>query len=183
MARGRRALGQLRKDRGRRPVPHQGDNSYMKVLDLKCAHQHVFEGWFASEDDFQSQMGRGLVTCPMCGDATIEKQLSAPRLNFGATAPEADVGPALRPAPASMDAAMGASQLQAMWLKAMREVVARTEDVGEQFAEVARQIHHGQAPERGIRGRTSPEEAAALLDEGIAVMPLMLPDALKEPLQ
>ena len=56
----------------------------MKVLDLKCAHQHVFEGWFASEDDFQSQLGRGLVSCPICGDVAVEKQLSAPRLNLGA---------------------------------------------------------------------------------------------------
>jgi hypothetical protein len=155
----------------------------MKVLDLKCAHQHVFEGWFASEDDFQSQLGRGLVCCPICGDASIEKQLSAPRLNLGAPSPTAQAGPGLASVPQGMDAAMGAPQLQALWLKAMREVVARTEDVGEQFAEVARQIHHGQAPERGIRGRTSAQEAAALLDEGIAVMPLMLPDALKEPLQ
>lgn len=155
----------------------------MKVLDLKCAHQHVFEGWFASEDDFQSQLGRGLVSCPICGDARIEKQLSAPRLNLGAAAPASTTQPGTAPAPAELSAAMGAPQLQALWLKAMREVVARTEDVGEQFADVARQIHHGQAPERGIRGRTSAQEAAALLDEGIAVMPLLLPDALKEPLQ
>jgi hypothetical protein len=82
-----------------------------------------------------------------------------------------------------MAAAMADPKLQALWLKAMREVVARTEDVGEQFADVARQMHHGELPERGIRGRTTPDEAAALLDEGIAVMPLLLPDALKEPLQ
>jgi hypothetical protein len=55
----------------------------MKVLNLQCAHQHGFEGWFASEEDFQDQLGRGLVECPMCGD-TITKMLSAPRLNLGA---------------------------------------------------------------------------------------------------
>jgi hypothetical protein len=155
----------------------------MKVLDLKCAHQHVFEGWFASEDDFQSQLNRGLVSCPICSDANIEKQLSAPRLNLGAAAPVAPTQAGISPGPQELSAAMGAPELQALWLKAMREVVARTEDVGEQFADIARQIHHGQAPERGIRGRTSAKEAAALLDEGIAVMPLVLPDALKEPLQ
>ena len=155
----------------------------MKVLDLKCAHRHVFEGWFASEDDFQSQLGRGLVSCPVCGDAAVEKQLSAPRLNLGALpAPQAPQ-PATAPVPQEMAAAMADPKLQARWLKAMREVVARTEDVGEQFADVARQMHHGDLPERGIRGRTTPDEAAALLDEGIAVMPLLLPDALKEPLQ
>ena len=73
----------------------------MKVLDLKCAGQHVFEGWFASEDDFQSQLSRGLVQCPMCGDAAISKQLSAPRLNLGATPPSSPVANA----PAAANAA------------------------------------------------------------------------------
>ena len=156
----------------------------MKVLDLKCTQQHVFEGWFASEDDFQSQLGRGLVSCPICGDASVQKQLSAPRLNLGAL-PQSPTPqlPAKAALPQEMTAAMADPKLQALWLKAMREVVARTEDVGDQFADVARQMHHGERPERGIRGRTTADEAAALLDEGIAVMPLLLPDALKEPLQ
>ena len=54
----------------------------MKVLDLQCQHAHSFEGWFGSEDDFQSQLARGLVQCPLCGDAHITKMLSAPRLNL-----------------------------------------------------------------------------------------------------
>jgi hypothetical protein len=177
----------------------------MKVLDLKCAHQHVFEGWFASEDDFQSQLGRGLVQCPMCGDAAISKQLSAPRLNLGATPPSSPVANA----PAAADAAApgGASPagrelvpagarpvlsaqdlqdmqaVQADWLKMARHVLANTEDVGSHFAEVARQMHYGETDERSIRGQTSREEAVALLEEGISVMPLPIPDALKGPLQ
>jgi hypothetical protein len=148
----------------------------MKVLDLKCAQEHVFEGWFASEEDFQSQRARALVTCPLCGDAQVDKQLSAPRLNLGAAAatdaPEpAQSVPALRPPP----------HAQAAWMKMMREVVAQTEDVGERFADVARQMHYGDAEERGIRGRTTPEQAMELLEEGISVLPL--PPALKEPLQ
>jgi len=73
--------------------------------------------------------------------------------------------------------------VQATWLQMMRRVMAGTEDVGERFAEVARQMHYGETQERGIRGRTSPEEAEALLEEGIPVLPLFLPDVLKEPLQ
>lgn len=150
----------------------------MKVLDLKCAQQHVFEGWFASEEDFQSQRERGLVACPLCGQTTVEKQLSAPRLNLGASAPAASSG-----AGNELPAAVGNPQLQALWLKAVRQIVEQTEDVGERFADLARQMHYGEQPERGIRGRTSPDEAAALLEEGISVMPLVLPEALKEPLQ
>ncbi len=147
----------------------------MKVLDLKCAQEHVFEGWFASEEDFQTQSQRGLVACPVCGQTAVEKQLSAPRLNLGASAPAA--------AKEDLPAAAGHAQLQALWLKAVRQIVEQTEDVGERFADLARQMHYGEEPERGIRGRTSPHEAAALLEEGISVMPLVLPEALKEPLQ
>ena len=55
----------------------------MKVLDLQCANKHVFEGWFSSEADFQDQQGMGQVECPVCGNATVVKMISAPRLNFG----------------------------------------------------------------------------------------------------
>ena len=63
----------------------------MKVLDLQCSQQHSFEGWFGSEDDFQNQLTRGLVQCPMCGIAEITKKLSAPRFNLGkSVAPSAE---------------------------------------------------------------------------------------------
>ena len=175
----------------------------MKVLDLKCAHQHVFEGWFASEDDFQSQLTRDLLQCPLCGDAAISKQLSAPRLNLGATP---RLSPAVASAPAAPDAVVSGSAkpssrelvpdgarsapsaqalqaIQADWLKMARHVMANTEDVGSHFAEVARQMHYGETEERSIRGQTSRQEAVALLEEGISVMPLPIPDALKGPLQ
>lgn len=73
--------------------------------------------------------------------------------------------------------------MQGDWLKMVRQVMANTEDVGSHFAVVARQMHYGEADERSIRGQTSREEAVALLEEGITVMPLPMPAALKETLQ
>ena len=146
----------------------------MKVLDLQCAHHHAFEGWFASEHDFQSQLARGLVACPMCDDTRITKLLSAPRLNLGAS----DSGKSSAAEPVA-----AGQQLHAEWLKMVRHVMAHTEDVGERFAEVARQMHYGESGDRNIRGKATPQETEALLEEGIAVMPLLLPDALKETLQ
>lgn len=146
----------------------------MKVLNLQCAHLHTFEGWFASEDDFQGQLARGLVACPLCDDTAITKLLSAPRLNLGASE-------AMKPA-AAQPVATG-SAWQAEWLKMVRHVVAHTEDVGDRFAEVARQMHYGETGSRDIRGQATPQETEALLDEGIAVLPLLLPAGLKEPLQ
>ena len=134
----------------------------MKVLDLQCSHGHVFEGWFASHEDYESQRERGLLTCPVCEDAQVNKMLSAPRLNLAQTPPQ---------------------QIQAAMLKMVRHVMANTEDVGNRFAEEARKIHHGQAQERSIRGQASREETEALLDEGIDILPLPVPAGLKEPLQ
>ena len=54
----------------------------MKVLNLQCSQTHGFEGWFGSEEDYLSQSERGLVTCPVCGDAMVSKLPSAPRLNL-----------------------------------------------------------------------------------------------------
>lgn len=139
----------------------------MKVLDLHCAQGHAFEGWFAGEDDFQSQLQRGLLQCPMCGSAEVRKALSAPRLNLGA---------AEAPSPSPQET-------QAAWLRMARKILAETEDVGTRFAAEARRMHYGEAEERAIRGQSSPRETLQLLEEGIAVLPLPLPAAAKEPLQ
>lgn len=157
----------------------------MKVLDLQCRHGHVFEGWFASEDDFQGQRTRGLVQCPMCADDHIDKRLSAPRLNLGAREPaapaKAEAGAAV---PVAVDAAGGLPPaVQAAWLALSRKIVAHTEDVGARFADEARRMHHGETSERAIRGQATPDETLQLLEEGIPVLPLALPVAAKETLQ
>ena len=151
----------------------------MKVLYLGCQHGHVFEGWFASEDDFQSQKARALVLCPMCGDSHIDKRLSAPRLNLGAAAP----APASSSSPPAAPAAASPQAQHAAWLRMAREVIARTEDVGERFADEARRMHHGEIEERAIRGKASVADAVALLEEGIGVLPLPISDSSKETLQ
>ena len=167
----------------------------MKVLDLQCAQQHRFEGWFASEADYASQQSRGLVSCPLCGDATIHKLLSAPRLNLKAPrgvepstsspteeAPQTCTKSPVETLPSEEDGANGRA-LQARLLRAMREVLARTEDVGERFADQARAMHHGDIEPRSIRGQTTPDVAMALAEEGIEVMPFPMLPGLKETLQ
>lgn len=172
----------------------------MKVLDLACAEGHGFEGWFASEDDFLAQNGAGSIACPVCGDAAIVRRPSAPRIALRrGSAPAAAAGPRVDAGdPAAVQATSAGSPvaappgamppaalvaLQGQFLRAVRHVLANTEDVGPRFAEEARRIHYGEAEERGIRGQATPKEAEALRDEGIEVMALPMPDALKGPLQ
>ncbi|MEO5883644.1 MAG: DUF1178 family protein [Caldimonas sp.] len=145
----------------------------MKVLNLRCAGGHGFEGWFGSEDDFTAQTTRAAIACPLCGNAEISRLPSAPRLNVGRHA-----GAELEPVAPGMQ-----MTLQSQWLKVVRQVMSSTEDVGDRFAEEARRIHYGEVEERGIRGRASSKDAEALREEGIAVVALPLPDALKGPIQ
>ncbi len=127
----------------------------MLVLNLACALDHGFEGWFGSADDFESQRERGLVSCPICANVEIKRMPSAPRLN---------VRSAIEPVPAA--------DLRAQMMQAVQQIISKTEDVGPRFAEEARRIHHGEAPERAIRGQASAEETRELVDEGIPVLPL-----------
>jgi hypothetical protein len=146
----------------------------MKVLDLRCANGHGFEGWFGSEEDFLDQNGRGLVECPMCADHVITRLPSAPRLNLsGAREPAAN--------PAKAEPA--AADLQALWMQVVRHAIENTDDVGNRFAEEARRIHYGETDARGIRGVASLEERHALHEEGIEVLSLPIPPALKGPVQ
>jgi hypothetical protein len=175
----------------------------MKVLNLQCGQQHSFEGWFGSEDDFQSQRARGLVECPLCTDKEIVKMPSAPRLNFGGHArpsatseqtnpPESSSPAAAKEAGPSTALSLLAEQpapsgpsteQQAAFLNAVRQVLANTEDVGDRFANQARAMHYGDAKPRSIRGQATQREALELLEEGIDVMALPMPAALKETLQ
>ena len=154
----------------------------MKVLDLRCANGHGFEGWFASEEDFMDQNGRGLLECPLCTDRGVTRMPSAPRLNLsGAREPASPPVPS--PSPAEKPAAPQTADLQAAWLGAVRQMLEHTEDVGERFPEEARRIHYGESPHRGIRGQATPEERHALREEGIEVVALAVPAALKGPVQ
>jgi hypothetical protein len=147
----------------------------MKVLNLRCAHDHRFEGWFASDDDFASQVEAGLMVCPLCDDTSIVRLPSAPRLNVSTS--RGDIA-------AQPDAAeVAQARAQGHFLRAAREMLKRTEDVGDRFPEEARRIHYGEAEERGIRGRATAEDAHALREEGIEVMAMALPETLKGTVQ
>ncbi len=154
----------------------------MIVFDLKCTGGHVFEAWFGSSDDYEGQKARGLVSCPMCGDADISKAVMAP-----AVAAKGNQRSVPRPVPTAAQqethavASMPPEALAKM--QAVVEQLARVqakilEDsvwVGSAFADKARAMHYGEEPAALIHGMTDRDEARALIDEGIAVAPLPLP--------
>jgi hypothetical protein len=141
------------------------------IFDLRCAPAgHVFEAWFGSSGDYADQQARGLVSCPICGGAEVEKAPMAPAVpkKGGDSAPAADL---ISSDPASVKQMLGA--LAAM----QRKLVESSDWVGDRFASEARAIHLGEADARSIHGRATREQAESLAEDGIPIAPLPFPVA------
>lgn len=150
----------------------------MKVYNLNCKHDHRFEGWFASEQDFLDQAAQNRIECPMCGNHQVARLPSAPRLNLSGNRGEQVPTPST-----AVEAVLPDAQLEQQWMAVAKAIVENTEDVGERFAEEARRIHYKETEARAIRGVASLKESQALAEEGISVVPFALPTALKHTLQ
>ena len=137
----------------------------MIVLNLSCAGDHLFEGWFQSSRDFDAQHAAGQVSCTVCRSTSVVRRPTAPYVQRG------EQGVAQQPV-----VKLPAPAMQAAMLKLVREMMAGAENVGSAFPEEARKIHYGEGKERSIRGVASPQEASDLLEEGILVVPVPLPD-------
>ncbi|WP_166040673.1 DUF1178 family protein [Sphingosinicella sp. YJ22] len=143
----------------------------MIVFDLRCASAgHVFEAWFGSTDDYESQKERGLVACPICGDPDVAKAPMAPAVpkKGGSVAPATDMMSAPPAAVKEMLGKMAAFQ---------REMLEKSEWVGDRFATEARAMHVGDIDSRPIHGQTTPDQAASLAEDGVPVAPLLFPVA------
>jgi hypothetical protein len=148
----------------------------MISFSLRCDAGHQFDSWFRNSDAFESQARAGLVECPHCGSAKVEKALMAPAVAKVAGAkgrPDAVPAPAPAeaapvPAKAVVPKAMPA-ELVSLLQRMRAEVEKNCDYVGNQFAEEARRIHNGDADERGIYGEATEAEAEALRDEGIEI--------------
>lgn len=152
----------------------------MIVYDLLCEDGgHRFEGWFGSSDDFTRQQARGIVTCPHCDSVHVIKAVMAPRLTRKGNQQSevaAVKAPAAAPVPLSPEAqtALRAlASLQAEALKASRWV-------GDSFADNARAMHYGDKQAEPIHGKATPEQARDLIEEGVAVAPVLFPVAPPE---
>ncbi|WP_420858425.1 DUF1178 family protein [Marivivens marinus] len=121
---------------------------------LKCDRDHIFESWFQSADAFDKLAKAGMVACAECGSSSVEKSLMAPAVTTD------------RPLSAPKD------PREAALAKMREEVEKNSEYVGLSFAKEARAMHAGDTPERSIYGEAKPEEAKALIEEGVPVLPL-----------
>ena len=147
----------------------------MIVFDLKCgAHGHVFEAWFGSSADYESQVARGLLNCPLCGDSDVSKALMAP-----AVSPKGNSrSPAVPVETETMAVTQDDGRMREIirtLAQAQAKVLENSTWVGRGFAEQARAMHYGEKDRASIHGEVAPEEARALISEGVGVAPLPFP--------
>ena len=151
----------------------------MILYNLICERRHEFESWFPNSAAYDKQARRGLISCPSCGSAKIEKAIMAPRLARKDKSPS--VAPAEEAAPpAASPVAMLSPQEQEFRkkLKELRDhLTSNADNVGKKFPEEARKMHYGETEHRSIYGEATAQDAKALHEEGIEFHPLpVLPD-------
>ena len=141
----------------------------MIIFDLKCRPAgHVFEAWFGSSGDYDDQQARGLVSCPICGGAEVEKAPMAPSVPKKGEARPSELFSA---DPDTVKQMLGAlAEMQ-------RKIIQSSDYVGPRFASEARAIHLGESDARAIHGSATREDAESLLEDGIPVAPLLFPVA------
>jgi len=152
---------------------------------LRCDRGHAFESWFQSSSAYEQQEKRKLVNCPTCGSDKVERAIMAPQIVSKKGREIAAPEPAPAPAPEATTATSTSTpllmaqerELRAK-LKELRDhIVKNADNVGERFPTEARKMHYGDIEHRPIYGEASPDEARALIEEGVEVSPLpVLPE-------
>jgi hypothetical protein len=137
----------------------------MIQFSLKCSNDHRFDSWFQSSAAYDKLERAGMVTCAVCGVASVSKAVMAPRVR-----PARDAAPAPVPAtaPTTAPAHPGEQALAAL----KKHIEANSDYVGKDFVREARAIHDGTAPERAIYGEARPEDARRLIEDGVPIAPL-----------
>lgn len=137
---------------------------------LKCDQDHRFDSWFKSAAAFDALAQAGHIACAVCGSSKVAKSMMAPRVSTGKrhwadpSEPAGDAPiPVLSEPQSDVEKAISALR---------KKIEATSEYVGTDFAKQARAMHAGEAPERSIYGEARLDQAKALIEEGVPLMPL-----------
>ena len=147
---------------------------------LKCEHDHIFESWFSSSEDFEKLNELGLIECPNCGSVKIEKSLMAPKIKSWNkqvhNQDKKNPHRTMSSTPAVSDPTVRLSETshpQEQLFKALRKKIAEEyEYTGNRFEREIRLMYDGQAETRPIYGKATLEQTKKLVEEGYPVLPL-----------
>ncbi|MBW0454194.1 MAG: DUF1178 family protein [Candidatus Kinetoplastibacterium crithidii] len=137
----------------------------IKVFNLHCNNEHIFEGWFSSHNEYEEQISKNLITCPICSSSTISKLLSTPYIGKKRSN-------TLEKTQSNGDLNRTSLEQQAKTIESLRQIINKAENVGNSFAEEARLIHSGESQKTSIKGTISLDEKKELEEEGINIIPI-----------
>lgn len=145
----------------------------MKVFNLECNGGHRFEGWFGSLEACDAQQAQGLLQCPFCESLSVRRMPTAPHVALGLqTTPSHDPDKPQAAPRAAAGLTPEQTVLRAKIIAMAQSLAEKADYVGKDFPEEARRMHYQEVPERPIVGEATAQEASALIEEGIAVVPL-----------
>ena len=128
----------------------------MIKYNLICKCGETFESWFSSSSEFDYLCKKKLIKCIYCESSLVKKSVMDPNL------------------PCKSNKIFKKSRLEKNIKKRLLDfrkyVEKNCRNVGENFSSEARSIHYDKKTSKGIYGKTTPEEASELIEEGIEVM-------------
>ena len=128
----------------------------MIKYNLICKCGQTFESWFLNSSEFDSLFKKKLVRCIYCESSKVKKSVMAPNL----------------PSKSNKISKKNKAEkdIKKQLLNFRKYIEKNCKNVGDNFAREARSIHYNKKNSQGIYGKTTPEEASELIEEGIEVV-------------
>ena len=127
----------------------------MIKFNLSCKCGKSFESWFASSKEFNSLSKKKLVRCVNCNSSSVKKSIMSPNLATKSNK--------------KLDSQSATKKIKKELLKFKKYIEKNCENVGDNFAQEARNIHYDNKKLKSIYGRATAEQANELQDEGIDI--------------
>ena len=127
----------------------------MIKFNLICKCGKTFESWFASSKEIAALSKKKIVRCINCNSTSVKKSIMSPNL--------------VTKSNKKTDVQDSAKKIKKELLKFKKYIEQNCENVGDNFAQEARNIHYDNKKSKSIYGRATAEEANELQDEGIDI--------------
>ena len=130
---------------------------------LRCEHDHQFDGWFPNIAEFERQQKKDLLICPMCDSKRVDRAIMSPAVGKTKTQKKKtnDYTDQI-----TNDTMIPASQAKNILRKIRKKIVTEFDNVGDRFVKEYRKHEKGERDDK-FYGVPSKEEVKELVEEGV----------------
>ena len=127
----------------------------MIKYNLICKCGSTFESWFSSSNEYESLRKKKLINCIYCESSLVKKTIMSPNL-------PSKSNKISKPDKVEKD-------IKNQLIEFRKYIEKNCKNVGDKFAQEARNLHYDKKTSKGIYGKATPEETAELVEEGIDI--------------